>query len=199
MGKHETGYRRMERDFYPTREAWVTEALTSHLKIAAEAVVWEPAAGRDAVMAHQLRAAAGVTVMCSDVEEVKAWQPSVRHNFIRAELPQGWGKVSGIITNPPFGSRGKMAERFIGAGLKHLERGEAAMLALLLPSDFDSAGGRRRFFADCPRFSAKITLTKRITWFQRTDGIRPAPKENHCWCVWTRADRPWGPLLLYGP
>jgi len=26
MGKHETGYRRMERDFYPTREAWVAEA-----------------------------------------------------------------------------------------------------------------------------------------------------------------------------
>ena len=92
-----------------------------------------------------------------------------------------------------------MAERFIAAGLAHLERGEAAVLALLLPSDFDSAGGRRRFFADCPRFSAKIALTRRIVWFERTDGIREAPKENHAWYMWERADLPWGPLLLYGP
>ena len=90
MGKHETGYRRMERDFYPTREAWVTEALTSHLKIAAEAVVWEPAAGRDAVMAHQLRAAAGVAGRVGQLRAYgNAIVPRLAAEFIEAYLELG--------------------------------------------------------------------------------------------------------------
>src|SRR5262249_23546724 len=62
-------------------------------------------------------------------------------------------------------------------------------------------GSRRRFFADCPHFRAKIALTKRIVWFVRPDGKREAPKENHAWFIWERtALRVRGPpVTLYAP
>jgi hypothetical protein len=94
--------------------------------------------------------------------------------------------ISVIITNPPGGPRNKTAEQFIAAGLRHLQQQGGGLLALLLPIDFDSAGSRRQWFADCQEFAAKIVLTKRIVWFERTDGKREAPKENHAWFLWQR-------------
>ena len=35
MGKHEASYARVERDLYPTRETWVTEALLAHIEMGA--------------------------------------------------------------------------------------------------------------------------------------------------------------------
>jgi hypothetical protein len=104
-----------------------------------------------------------------------------------------------LVTNPPFGKGGRLAVAFIAAGLRRLPIG--AMLALLLPADFDSAKTRVRYFGDCPYFVAKIVLTKRIVWFSRRDGIREAPKENSAWYIWQRdplrVRRP--PVVLYAP
>ena len=59
------------------------------------------------------------------------------------------------------------------------------MLALLLPCDFDFAVRRRKYFAECGMFAAKIVLTPgRIVWFRRDDGEREAPMENSAWYVW---------------
>ena len=44
-------------------------------------------------------------------------------------------------------------------------------------------------------------MRKRIVWFERDDGIREAPKENHAWFVWQRSPlrvRQW-PVTLYAP
>jgi hypothetical protein len=44
-------------------------------------------------------------------------------------------------------------------------------------------------------------LTRRIVWFERTDNVREAPKENSAWFCWAysplRAHRP--PIILYAP
>jgi hypothetical protein len=53
MGKHETSYERMPRDFYPT-PAWVTEALAEHVELAGKRIL-EPACG-DGRMAEALSA-----------------------------------------------------------------------------------------------------------------------------------------------
>ena len=106
----------------------------------------------------------------------------------------------GIITNPPFGKRGKLAEAFIEAGLRHIAAGHARFLALLLPNDFDSAKTRRRFFGDCPDFTGKITLTRRVIWFEQAD--TPAnPKENSAWFLWARdaLRARQRPIILYSP
>jgi len=80
--------------------------------------------------------------------------------------------------------RNRLAEEFIEVGLRRLPPG--GFLALLLPVDFDAAKSRRHLFADNPQFLAKIILTRRIVWFERSDGTREAPKENHAWFLFQR-------------
>jgi hypothetical protein len=66
MGKHETGFARVARDHYPTREVWVTEALLDHVDVAG-LKIWEMAAGAGD-MAEVLKAA-GAWVFCSDIAD----------------------------------------------------------------------------------------------------------------------------------
>src|SRR5262249_11154963 len=102
-------------------------------------------------------------------------------------------------TNPPFGQGGRQATAFIEVGLRRLP--VDATLALLLPCDFDSAKTRVRYFGDCPEFVGKIVLRERIVWFQRSDGIREAPKENSAWFLWERSPLRirHQPVILYAP
>jgi hypothetical protein len=78
----------------------------------------------------------------------------------------------GIITNPPYGPRGKLAETFIETGLRRIGK---SFLALLLPADFDSARTCRRWFGDCPRFAGKLVLTRRVKWFEHPTNPRMQP------------------------
>jgi hypothetical protein len=189
MGKHETGYARMNKDFYPTRARWVTEALLAYVDLGG-LTVWEPAAGAGD-MAKVLKAAGAAWVHCSDIASYDFPLDEIR-DFTAADAA---ARFDAIITNPPHG----LAEAFVTAGLRHIGRG--GLLALLLPADFDSAARRRPLFHECPWFAAKIVLTKRIVWFERTDGVREAPKENHAWFLWQRTALrvPAAPRLLYGP
>jgi hypothetical protein len=192
MGKHETSYARVERDLYPTRERWVTEALLAHVDLAGRSV-WEPAAGKGD-MAEVLKAD-GADVHCSDIAAY-GYPLDAVCDFTRATAPR---RFDAIVTNPPGGPRNTLAETFVETGLHHIADG--GLLALLLPADFDCAGSRRRFFADCPLFRAKLVLTRRIVWFVRPDGKREAPKENHAWFVWERTALRVRvpPLTLYAP
>jgi len=194
MGKHETNYARVERDLYPTRETWVTEALLTYVGLAGRSV-WEPAAGKGD-MAEVLKAG-GAHVFCSDICE-HGYPLDVIGDFTVIAAAAGT-RFDAIVTNPPGGARNGLAERFIETGLQHIARG--GLLALLLPADFDCAGSRRRFFADCPLFRAKLVLTRRIVWFIRPDGKREAPKENHSWFIWERTALRVRvpPLTLYAP
>jgi hypothetical protein len=191
VGKHETSYARVERDLYPTRERWVTEALLAHVDLAGRNV-WEPAAGQGD-MAEVLKAS-GADVYCSDIAAYDYPLDAIC-DFTCAAAPR---RFDAIVTNPPGGPRNTTAEAFVAAGLRHIAGG--GLLALLLPADFDAAGRRRSLFADCPHFRAKIVLTRRIVWFPREDGIREAPKENHAWFIWERTLlRGAAPRVLYGP
>jgi hypothetical protein len=194
MGKHETGFARVARDHYPTREAWVTEALLDHLDVAG-LKIWEMAAGAGD-MAKVLKGA-GAWVFCSDIADY-GFPLDALFDFTSADMPPLLD-FDAMITNPPAGLRNHLAVKFIEVGLTRIPRG--GFLALLLPVDFDSGVTRRPFFCDCPYFTGKIVLTRRIVWFERTDGEREAPKENYAWFVWSRPvlrHRP-PPITLYGP
>jgi len=193
MGKHEAGYARVARDLYPTRERWVIEALLAHIQLAG--VIWEPAAGRGDLVT--VLRDSGARVVASDITN-HGFPLDTMLDFTTGQVPPAPFEI--IVTNPPGGPRNTTAEAFIATGLKHLTHG-VSLLALLLPVDFDSAGGRRRLFADCPWFAAKIVLTRRLVWFPRTDGVRAAPKENHAWFVWQRTalKTRTPPLMLYAP
>jgi hypothetical protein len=171
MGKHETSYPRIDRDHYPT-PSWVVEALAEYVSLIGR-TIWECATGAGH-MAEALKAAGAARVYCSDIAEY-SYPLDEKLDFVSAQNSK-LSQPYDAITNPPFGVQGKLAETFIAAGLRRTSPG--GLLALLLPVDFDSAKTRAAFFRDCPHFIGKIVLTRRIVWFERTDGIREAPKEN---------------------
>jgi hypothetical protein len=141
MGKHELSYPRVERDFYPT-PSWVIDALAAHVPLEGRRI-WECACG-DGRMAHALKAA-GASVYSSDVVDRGCCDELF--DFTSEQNPNV--TFDAIVTNPPFGPRGKLAEAFIAAGLRRLR--DHGLLALLLPNDFDSAKTRARFFGECAR------------------------------------------------
>jgi hypothetical protein len=176
MGKHETGYQRVARDLYPTRERWITEALLAHVDIGGRKV-WECAAGTGC-MAEVLKTAAPAKVYCSDITDYGyPLDALLDFTVIVPDL-----NFDAIITNPPGGDRNKLAEKFITIGLSYIARG--GLLALLLPMDFASAVTRRALFDDCPFYTAKIVLTKRPKWFESEDKKDKSPKENYAWYIW---------------
>jgi hypothetical protein len=182
MGKHETGYARVERDLYPT-PAWpVTDALATYIELRGT-TVWEPACG-DGRMVEALRAAGCAEVYATDVVDRGAHQHEL-FDFLARGLPSRCPtSFNGVVTNPPFGPRGTLGTAFIKAGLTRI-KSSGGFLALLLPADFDSAKSRIPFFGKCPPFTAKVVLTRRIVWFERADGVREALKENSAWFVWS--------------
>jgi hypothetical protein len=177
-------YARKERDDYPT-PPWVTETVIPHLKAANVSSIWEPAAGEGGMAASL--AGAGFAVTATDL--------SSSVNFLDDKTSPAPSRCDAIVTNPPYGIQGKLAERFIERALD-LTRPCQGVVAMLLKVDFDSGLTRRRFFADCPAWACKLVLLKRILWFESTNGM--GPSDNHAWYVWSwRHTGP--PTIAYGP
>src|SRR5262249_22171121 len=148
MGKHETNYARIERDLYPT-PPWVIAALAEHVDFR-NLIVWEPACG-DGRMAEALKLAGCSRVYATDIADYGYGGRDEIIHFLSERSPVLLPRSpDGIVTNSPFGKRGKLAEAFIETGLRGLAGG--GILALLLPCDFDSAKTRSRYFGDCPEF-----------------------------------------------
>jgi hypothetical protein len=200
MGKHETGYARIERDDYPTPPWVVTDALAEHIDLRG-LNVWEFACGKEGRMARALRTAGCARVYATDIGNGYADQDEML-NFLSGRTPDLPHFDAGI-TNPPFGPRGKTAEAFIARGLELLASGYIDLLALLLPHDFDSAKTRAHLFRDCPHFTGKITLLQRVKWFEHPDPDQRTrnPKENTDWCFWSRpvSHVRRQPIILYSP
>jgi hypothetical protein len=191
VSKHESGFERVERDHYPT-PGWCIAALGEHVDLAG-LEIWEPAAGSGS-MAEALKAA-GASVYASDIHRYGCKLDAVL-DFTTGHHPKK--RFDGIITNPPYGARAKLAEKFIEIGLRHIASGDG-FLALLLPVDFDAAKTRSHLFAGCPHFAGKIVLTRRIVWFAHPDK-RESPKENHGWFLWQRNPiRGRQPVVRYAP
>jgi hypothetical protein len=189
MGKHETGYVRSERDFYPTPAWVVTHGLLPHVLID-KLHIWEPATGSGR-MAEALRAA-GARVFCSEAFDDYGYPLDLLHDFT-GPLPALGRQFDGIITNPPH----TFAREFIETGLQYLGQ-HKSFLALLLPTDYDSGKTRAKYFRDCSLFAGRIVLTERITWYKNAQ-TKNAPKENHAWFIWSSRLDEVQPLTLYGP
>jgi hypothetical protein len=197
MSKRDSGYERVKRDHYPTPH-WVIDALAEVVPLDGK-TIWEPACG-SGKMAEAIRQQGGA-VTATDIHRYRHSGMLHQFDFINGGKHPGRVRYDGIITNPPYGERGKLAEAFIESGLARI--GGGGFLALLLPADFDHAKSRARFFADCPRFSGVITLTKRIKWFDRptASGKMHGPKDNHCWFLWqgTLFGEHASPRVWYAP
>ena len=131
MGKHETGFARVERDLYPT-PSWVVDALGEHVMLAGK-TIWEFAAGTGS-MVKALRAAGAARVIATDIVQ-RNFPLDALFDFTsdrNLKLP----RIDLTATNPPFGQGNRLAVKFIESGLQRIAENSGA-LALLLPVDFD--------------------------------------------------------------
>lgn len=166
MSKRDSGRERKPRDDYGTPPGPI-DALLGVVNL--PPVLWEPAPGEGRMVDH-LRER-GFEVISGGVTD-----------FLDKETTLPDERIGAIVTNPPYVA----AAEFARQALWLLTSARPPQkLVLLLPSDFDHAATRRDLFGSCPAFVGQVKLTKRIVWFERTDGKRAAPSENHSWFVWS--------------
>ena len=120
---------------------------------------------------------AGFDVAASDIADGQ--------DFLTQRAPRPF---RAIITNPPY----ELATEFIERALSIMPAD--GFVAMLLRTDFDHAKSRQHLFGECAWFWKKVVLTKRIKWFDDSDG---QPSFNHAWYIW--AAHSGKPTLAYGP
>jgi hypothetical protein len=178
MAQRVSGYDRVADDRYETPPE-ITATIVPYLRRQLYPVVkrvWEPAHSPKDKLGNALRSA-GFTVK------------STAGNFLKTRIivmPVG---VDALVTNPPYGKQGKLAEAFI----RHALDLEVPHVAMLLPVDFDSALTRAPLFGECGAFNGKIVLLRRIKWFPGDAG----PSTNHAWFVWSRRGAGVLPMIRY--
>ena len=178
MSRVDSNYERKDRDLYETPE-WVTQAVIQFLP-SPPIKIWEPACGNGAI----------VRVLADNGYDVYATDKVDGEDFFENGDSKG---SHGIVTNPPYTDSAVFVQHAIDVMMPR-----NGFVAMLLPVDYDSAKSRRSLFADCPVFSRKIVLLRRIVWFERDDGKKAAPSENHAWFVWSwRHAGP--PIIRYAP
>ena len=109
---------------------------------------------------------AGFDVVASDIADGR--------DFLSEPAPQPF---QAIITNPPY----ELATEFIDRALSIIPAD--GFVAMLLRTDFDHAKSRQHLFSECASFWKKVVLTKRVKWFEDSDG---QPSFNHAWFIWDK-------------
>lgn len=197
MAQRFSGRERRPAEFYPTPE-WVTLTLLDHFPDAhRKRLIWEPACG-DGDMAIAMRKA-GRSVVATDIRAPGCFRDAAPLDFLTcgkmydgppvpADAYLDRGKPPrDIVTNPPYGIQGRVAEEFIKVALAIAER-RRGRVAMLLKVDFDSGKSRAPMFRDCPAWSRKVVLLTRILWFEPVPdpvtGKTSGPSENHAWYIW---------------
>jgi hypothetical protein len=168
MAQRISGYARKPNDVYPT-PSWATEIIVPHLRDLGVERIFEPAEG-DGDMVRALRAG-GFEVTGSDIRTDGV-------DFLESQ-PEG---IEAIVTNPPNGPGGKLAEKFIRHALA-ITRPQRGVVAMLLRMDFDSGRTRGDLFGFCPAWAFKVVAATRIDWFPRV--AKSGQSVNYAWYVWS--------------
>jgi hypothetical protein len=166
VGQRQSGYQRQPDEDYAT-PPWVVQVAAQYLRKHCPHI-WAPADKESSPLVLALRAAGFSVIATAD------------DFLLRNSVP--YPRVDAVVTNPPFGTGGKLACQFIAHALELVP-----IVALLLRIDFDSGKTRAGLFRDCRAFAHKIVLLDRIVWFEREGA--PGPSENHCWMIWNAQHR----------
>lgn len=154
-------------------------------------LVWECAAGAGNI--SELLAERGFEVFASDIDPDK---PSIAPiNFLTQRVAPEGCRV--ILTNPPFGTGGRLAYQFCWHALRLMEP-VGGMVVMLMRDDYDSAGGRLELFDRHPAFDKKIVLSERVRWTNLPQKKDAGPSGSHAWFVWDWSRAPGPATLHYG-
>jgi hypothetical protein len=164
----DSGYERIEADFYPTPPENVDCLLSA---IVLHRDVWEPACGNGSISQRLVQF--GHSVVSTDLHDHGFGLPGL--DFLKADCIPQTG-VRAIVTNPPYGD---LVEPFIEKALELMEpvKGQVAMF---LRNEWD-CGVRRMSLFGLPPFHKKIVVTKRPRWIAGSTG---SPRHNYAWFVW---------------
>lgn len=172
-----SGYIRQEDDKYFT-PVWPTrDALLPYIKFAKH--ILECAVG-DGGIKYVLQAH-GYQVFGIDINPDKA--VDLIQNFLVWNNPD---KIPfDVVSNSPYGVLG---QKFVEHALE-ITKPHKGKVALLFPIAFARAITRQHLFDNCPPFTLKIELTKRISWTNieqklDKDGKPVTPAQDHCWLIW---------------
>lgn len=176
-------YQRQRHEAYFTPMKHVSPLLRELPPLRRGSRLWEPAAGAGHVAQVLHRECLGCDVIATDLVKhgCQVFPVTAGLDFLDSSGPSGGGSLS-IITNPPYGPRNHLAEKFLAHALRLVED-SAGMVAFLLPFEFDAAQSRISMVSAHPAFAFKLTLTTRIRWLnlrQKKNG----PMGNHAWFVW---------------
>lgn len=183
MAQRKSGYVRQNDELYETPD-WPIDALAEHVQLEGLSI-WEPCAA-SGQLARALERHTNSAVWITDLRadpQATTYTRTTGQDFLAATAPPTT-EIEAIASNPPYGLGGRTAVAFIGQALTFMRRPKSKirLIAFLLSVDFDSASTRTHLFADCPEFSLKVVLLRRIKWFEGPSG----PSTNHCWMVWQR-------------
>lgn len=153
------------------------------------AITWECAAGAGNI--SDLLMLNGHQVYASDIDPDT---PAIAQgNFLtQAKAPHDCRL---ILTNPPFGTQGRLAFQFCWHALRLMEPVGGAVV-MLMRDDFDSAGGRLELFANHPAFDKKLVLSERVRWTNLPQKKDAGPSGSHAWYIWDW-QRKAGPATLH--
>ncbi len=172
MSQRNSGYNRIGHEYYATPR-WVIEALLQNQFFQSHIV--EPCAGggnmADVLREHDYMVTTYDIIGHSGIDHVV--------DFLSDEcMPP---PLVDFIVNPPYGTSGRLAVKFIEKCLK-LTKPYEGSVAVLLRADFDSAKTRKHLFGEHPAFYRKFVLTDRISWANIEE--TGSPSTNHAWFVW---------------
>lgn len=175
----DSGYERIEADFYPTPPENVDCLLEHFTPFSLMAVpedggllIWESACGKGDI--SDRLGEYGFNTINTDLHNQGYGRSGV--DFLaQTGLPDP--RVRCIITNPPYVDG--MAEKFVRHALKLMQpvRGQVAMF---LRNEFDCGKNRMDLFS-MPPFHKKIVVTKRPRWIEGSTG---SPRHNYAWFIW---------------
>lgn len=186
----EAGYARKANDAYFT-EPRCTRALLPFLKRIRGKRIWECACGRGDMVA--VLREGGHEVFASDIVDhggLKAGR-AVRYGVDFLTTRQRLKGLGAIITNPPWGA----GEVFVR---RALEIAPDALIAMLLPLEFDAASTRLELF-DAPEgnaFALQLVMCWRPNW---VDERKKNGRNNSAWFIWDRKlrERQGGAMKRY--
>lgn len=196
---HESGFARVEGDFYPT-PAWVTECLLANVTL--RGPIWEPCCGDGAIA--KVLTAAGHEVVATDLVD-RGFGSAGADFFATSRMPGG---CRTLVTNPPYGDggirgrAGKAAANMLGF-VEHairLTQETQGQLALLVRFQW-IAGKRVASLLTEAKMSSAIVLTRRIRWFDN-DGDYKTGQHHHAWIFFDFEAPPIGApslVLAHGP
>lgn len=166
----ESGYERIAGDAYFTIEPWPVDVLCR--TVALRGQIWEPACGAGH-MVRRLEAHC-YAVWASDLLD-HGCGVTGRDFLAETLLPAG---VETIVTNPPNG----LTDAFALHALDLL-RPVGGMLALFVPTDWDSSGRSRfrRLLPPHAPLALKLVCRQRPLFFAERRG---APRTPYCWMLW---------------